>query len=91
MLNPQRNDSAKSSKTRIQVRNEARILDAAQTVFAEHGFRGATVEDAGLVTSLNPGLGAHSRIAACQVQHTSLGAKLALDTCLTGLVSLAKK
>ena len=31
-------------KTRIQARNEARILDAAQQVFAEHGFRGATVD-----------------------------------------------
>lgn len=31
-------------KTRIQTRNEARILDAAQEVFAEAGFRGATVD-----------------------------------------------
>ncbi len=44
MLNPDRSDSAKNTKTRIQSRNEARILDAAQTVFAEHGFRGATVD-----------------------------------------------
>ncbi len=44
MLNPERTDPAKSQKTRIQARNEARILDAAQLVFAEHGFRGATVD-----------------------------------------------
>ena len=31
-------------KTRIQARNEARILNAAQHIFAEHGFRGATVD-----------------------------------------------
>ena len=43
-MNPASTDTAKASKTRIQVRNEARILDAAQTVFAEHGFRGATVD-----------------------------------------------
>ncbi len=39
-----RSESAKPSKTRIQMRNEARILDAAEHVFAEHGFRGATVD-----------------------------------------------
>ncbi len=44
MSNPRRGDSPKNSKTRIQARNEARILDAAQTVFAEHGFGGATVD-----------------------------------------------
>ena len=44
MPNSRSNDSTQSAKTRIQVRNEARILDAAQTVFAEHGFRGATVD-----------------------------------------------
>jgi len=33
------------NKTRIQAINEARILDAAQEVFAEHGFRGATVDE----------------------------------------------
>ena len=32
------------SKTRIQARNEARILDAAQEIFAERGLRGATVD-----------------------------------------------
>jgi len=32
------------SKTRIQAKNEAKILDAAQEVFAERGFRGATVD-----------------------------------------------
>ena len=32
------------AKTRIQARNEARILDAAQEVFAARGFRGATVD-----------------------------------------------
>jgi TetR/AcrR family transcriptional regulator len=31
-------------KTRIQAKNEARILDAAQEVFAEFGFSGATVD-----------------------------------------------
>ena len=31
-------------KTRIQARNEARILDAAQEVFAARGFSGATVD-----------------------------------------------
>ena len=35
---------AETGKTRIQARNEARILDAAQEVFAERGFRGATVD-----------------------------------------------
>ena len=34
-----------NAKTRIQTINEARILDAAQEVFAEHGFRGATVNE----------------------------------------------
>ena len=33
-----------TGKTRIQARNEARILDAAQEVFAARGFRGATVD-----------------------------------------------
>ena len=33
-----------AGKTRIQARNEARILDAAQEIFAEAGFRGATVD-----------------------------------------------
>ncbi len=32
-------------KTRIQTRNEARILDAAQDVFAEFGFRGASIDE----------------------------------------------
>ncbi len=36
--------STAAGKTRIQARNEARILDAAQEVFAEAGFRGATVD-----------------------------------------------
>lgn len=34
-----------SGKTRIQAINQARILDAAQEVFAEHGFRGGTVDE----------------------------------------------
>jgi TetR/AcrR family transcriptional regulator len=34
-----------TGKTRIQAVNEVRILDAAQEVFAEHGFRGATVDE----------------------------------------------
>ncbi len=34
-----------NDKTRIQTINEARILDAAKRVFAEHGFRGATVDE----------------------------------------------
>ncbi len=37
-------DPPVAAKTRIQVRNESRILDAAQDVFAERGFRGATVD-----------------------------------------------
>ena len=44
MLNPVRTDTARTPKTRIQARNEARILDAAQSVFAKHGFKGATVD-----------------------------------------------
>ena len=49
MLTPEgaaanRSPKARNAKTRIQARNEARILDAAQQVFAEHGFRGATVD-----------------------------------------------
>lgn len=32
------------SKTRIQERNEERILDAAQEVFARYGFHGATID-----------------------------------------------
>jgi TetR/AcrR family transcriptional regulator len=32
-------------KTRIQVRNEARILDAAQEVFATYGYQGATIDE----------------------------------------------
>jgi len=35
---------ADRSKTRIQAKNEAKILDAAQEVFAERGFTGATVD-----------------------------------------------
>jgi TetR/AcrR family transcriptional regulator len=31
-------------KTRIQARNEARILDAAQDVFAAYGYHGATID-----------------------------------------------
>jgi TetR/AcrR family transcriptional regulator len=34
-----------TGKTRIQAVNEVRILDAAQEVFAEHGFRGATIDE----------------------------------------------
>ena len=34
-----------TGKTRIQAINEVRILDAAQEVFAEHGFRGATIDE----------------------------------------------
>src|SRR5262245_12389201 len=32
-------------KTRIRLRNEARILDAAQEVFATYGYHGATVDE----------------------------------------------
>ena len=32
-------------KTRIQLRNEARILDAAQEVFATYGYHGATIDE----------------------------------------------
>jgi TetR/AcrR family transcriptional regulator len=32
-------------KTRIQVKNEARILDAAVEVFATYGYRGATIDE----------------------------------------------
>jgi TetR/AcrR family transcriptional regulator len=32
-------------KTRIQLRNEARILDAAVEVFATYGYRGATIDE----------------------------------------------
>lgn len=35
---------ATGAKTRIRTRNEGRLLDAAQDVFAEQGFRGATVD-----------------------------------------------
>ena len=34
-----------NGKTRIQAINRARIMAAAETVFAEHGFRGATVDE----------------------------------------------
>ena len=34
-----------NGKTRIQALNQARIMAAAETVFAEHGFRGATVDE----------------------------------------------
>jgi TetR/AcrR family transcriptional regulator len=34
-----------NGKTRIQALNESRIITAAETVFAEHGFRGATVDE----------------------------------------------
>lgn len=34
-----------NGKTRIQTRNQAKILDAAQDVFAEFGFRGASVDE----------------------------------------------
>ncbi len=34
-----------NGKTRIQALNEVRIMAAAETVFAEHGFRGATVDE----------------------------------------------
>ena len=37
-------DPPVAAKTRIQARNKSRILDAAQDVFAERGFRGATVD-----------------------------------------------
>ena len=40
-----RQGKAANGKTRIQAINEARILDAAKRVFAEHGFRGATVDE----------------------------------------------
>ena len=32
-------------KTRIQLKNEARILDAAQEVFATYGYQGATIDE----------------------------------------------
>ena len=41
----EREETKTQGKTRIQAINEARILDAAQEVFAEHGFRGATVDE----------------------------------------------
>ena len=34
-----------NGKTRIQALNEGRIMAAAETVFAEHGFRGSTVDE----------------------------------------------
>ncbi len=34
-----------NGKTRIQALNEERIMAAAETIFAEHGFRGATVDE----------------------------------------------
>ena len=37
-------DAVKPKRTRIQIRNEAAILAAARTAFAEHGFNGATME-----------------------------------------------
>lgn len=33
------------TKTRIQVKNEERILDAAQDVFATYGYQGATIDE----------------------------------------------
>ncbi|MHA6345722.1 TetR family transcriptional regulator C-terminal domain-containing protein [Roseivivax sp. CAU 1761] len=35
---------AKKPRTRIQIRNRRRILDAALDVFSQHGFRGATLD-----------------------------------------------
>jgi TetR/AcrR family transcriptional regulator len=32
-------------KTRIQLKNEGRILDAAQEVFATYGYHGATIDE----------------------------------------------
>ena len=32
-------------KSRIQLRNEARILDAAQDVFATYGYEGSTIDE----------------------------------------------
>jgi len=44
-MNDQSARAGKSRKrTRIQIKNEERILDAAVSVFADHGFRGATVD-----------------------------------------------
>ncbi|GER00053.1 TetR family transcriptional regulator [Iodidimonas gelatinilytica] len=43
MVRPQ-NGADEAGKTRIQARNEKRILDAAQEVFAAYGFHGATIE-----------------------------------------------
>ena len=37
-------DGAPKPRTRIQKRNEARILDAALEVFSAHGFHGATID-----------------------------------------------
>lgn len=39
-----RSDRETGPKTRIQEKNVAKILDAAVGIFAEHGFRGATVD-----------------------------------------------
>jgi len=35
---------SEKKKTRIKIRNEAKILDAAQKLFAAHGFHGTTIE-----------------------------------------------
>lgn len=36
--------TAPARKTRIQARNEQRILDAAEKIFASYGYRGATID-----------------------------------------------
>ncbi len=38
------NNGAPARKTRIQAKNERRILDAAQEVFARYGYHGATID-----------------------------------------------
>ena len=45
MATVERQQERANGKTRIQALNEARILEAAEEVFAEHGFRGATVDE----------------------------------------------
>ena len=43
IVEPQRERA--NGKTRIQALNELRIMEAAETIFADHGFRGATVDE----------------------------------------------
>ncbi|MEM9249151.1 MAG: TetR family transcriptional regulator C-terminal domain-containing protein [Pseudomonadota bacterium] len=41
------------TETRIQTRNRAAILEAALTVFSEHGFRGATLDEIATASGLS--------------------------------------